>query len=229
MENYIPPQYTVRKSAKAKSTQLKITSKKGLEVVIPSRMTLNVEKFLYTHRQWIAKNIHKVPKRENIEFPEKVELKFFDIIKKIDYQPSKGKCKLTEGNERNFIFSGDLTEIKVKRLLKAWFIRTARAELIPYLDELSDECGLPYNRGSVRGQSTIWGSCSEDKKISLNYKLLLLPTECVRYILIHELCHTIHLDHSRNFWNLVEKFESNYKIHKKLIDSSLSDIPTWLE
>jgi predicted metal-dependent hydrolase len=83
---------------------------------------------------------------------------------------------------------------------------------------VSIQTSLPYNRVSIRGQKTRWGSCSSDKNINLNYKLLFLEPEFVKYIIIHELCHTIHLNHSREFWQLVGDFYPDYRdIRKQII------------
>lgn len=63
--------------------------------------------------------------------------------------------------------------------------------------------GFEYHRISVKNQKTRWGSCSKKQNINFNYKILFLPERMADYIIVHELCHTKQLNHSRNFWNLV--------------------------
>ena len=66
-----------------------------------------------------------------------------------------------------------------------------------------------------RGQKTIWGSCSPDNTISLNYKLIVAPIQVVDYVLIHELAHIRHKNHSRTFWDLVEQFTDHRQFSKE--------------
>jgi len=71
--------------------------------------------------------------------------------------------------------------------------------------------GVRSNRLSIRAQKTIWGSCSWDNNISLNMKLALAPLEIIDYILVHELCHIKHKNHSSDFWLAVESVLPDYK------------------
>jgi len=102
-----------------------------------------------------------------------------------------------------------------KYVLHKWLQLKGRKHLIPWLDSLSAKTALPYNKISIRGQRTRWGSCSEHNNINLNYKLLFLEPELVDYIIIHELCHTKHLNHSQEFWQLVAKFHPNHRDLRK--------------
>ncbi len=72
-----------------------------------------------------------------------------------------------------------------------------------------------YNRIFIRNQSTRWGSCSSSKNLNFNYRLILLPAEFANYIIVHELCHLQEMNHSVNFWALVEKTFPDYKKLKK--------------
>jgi metallopeptidase YgjP-like protein len=90
--------------------------------------------------------------------------------------------------------------------LKGWLTHKAEDHLIPWLKRVSDETGLSYSGVSIRQQQTRWGSCSSRRLISLNARLLFLPPDLVTYVLVHELCHTKHLNHSLRFWRLVESY-----------------------
>ena len=62
-----------------------------------------------------------------------------------------------------------------------------------------------------------WGSCSSNKNISINLKLAIKEEKAVEYVVLHEMCHLIHMNHSKSFWNLVEKNMPKYKEYKKLL------------
>ena len=80
----------------------------------------------------------------------------------------------------------------------------ASAALPERLRELARHHGLEVSRVIVRNQRTLWGSCSRRGAISLNWRLMLMPPEVRDYILLHELAHLKHANHSRRFWTAVE-------------------------
>jgi predicted metal-dependent hydrolase len=91
------------------------------------------------------------------------------------------------------------------------------------------QSGFDYSRAVVRGQRTRWASCSGHGTISLNYKLLFLPAHLVGYILMHELCHTRHMNHAEKFWALVMSFEPACKSHDKELRKSWQLVPAWAD
>ncbi|MCC7469786.1 MAG: M48 family metallopeptidase [Bacteroidetes bacterium] len=68
-----------------------------------------------------------------------------------------------------------------------------------------------WNKISIREQKTRWGSCSQKKNLNFNSKIALLPEKLAEYIVVHELCHLGEFNHSKRFWNLVEKILPDYK------------------
>ena len=73
-----------------------------------------------------------------------------------------------------------------------------------------------FNRVSIRNQKTRWGSCSSKKNLNFNYRIMYLPDEIADYIVVHELCHLEEFNHSRKFWDLVERGVPDYKKIKKV-------------
>ena len=91
-----------------------------------------------------------------------------------------------------------------KTLAQAITIR-AKEMLPPRLEELAKEKGFTYNRCTVRNVHSRWGSCNAKGNISLCVSLILLPDELIDYVLLHELCHTVEMNHSERFWALMDK------------------------
>lgn len=81
----------------------------------------------------------------------------------------------------------------------------AKRVLPSRLYSLAEKYGLRYNRCSVRDIHSRWGSCSGDGNISLSIYLVLLPDELIDYVLLHELCHTLEMNHGERFWAALDK------------------------
>ena len=69
----------------------------------------------------------------------------------------------------------------------------------------------------LRKYKAQWGNCTTEKRLSFHYKLSLLPRELAEYVVVHELCHTLHFDHSKAFWTLVETVCPNAKACRKVL------------
>jgi len=76
-------------------------------------------------------------------------------------------------------------------------------------------CRFRFNKINIKNQKTRWGSCSKKRNLNFNYKIALLPQRIANYIIVHELCHLAEFNHSRKFWNLVEKLVPNYSAIRK--------------
>ena len=70
-----------------------------------------------------------------------------------------------------------------------------------------------YNKITLRRQKTRWGSCSSKKNLNFNWQLVYFEPKIIDYVIIHELAHLTHMNHSKNFWQLVEKYDPEYKKH----------------
>lgn len=111
-------------------------------------------------------------------------------------------------------FPPDMTAQQKQALEKRF--RQAAAEYIParvtYYHQFT---GGSFQRITIRAQKTRWGSCSSRGTLSFNWRLMLAPPRVLDYVVVHELCHLKHMDHSRNFWNAVAEIMPDYKEHKK--------------
>lgn len=83
------------------------------------------------------------------------------------------------------------------------------------VNELVKETGLVPNKVRIRDIKYAWGSCSANKNVTISYKLIYYSKDAIKYVILHELCHIKYMNHSKDFWNLVATFMSNYKEIKK--------------
>lgn len=87
--------------------------------------------------------------------------------------------------------------------------------LVPLVKELAAEHSFTVKDIRIKNMKSRWGSCNQDKVISLNMSLLQLPDELAEYVIVHELAHTKHLNHSQDFWNQVQSILPDYKRRRK--------------
>jgi predicted metal-dependent hydrolase len=114
-------------------------------------------------------------------------------------------------NGFQFIHSQDqmlTTEMKV-----AFYRRHAKPWLTQRTRDIANQHDFDVHRIYVRDQKTKWGSCSSKSNISLNWRLILCPEPVIDYLIIHECCHLVHMNHSKKFWNLVAQYCPDYQQH----------------
>ena len=95
--------------------------------------------------------------------------------------------------------------------LKSWYKKRFIEVALPRLSYFSDKHKLKVNQVRVKEQKTLWGSCSSKNNINLNYLLIMAPMKVIDYVIVHELVHTIHKNHSAKFWQKVATIMPNYK------------------
>ncbi len=103
-------------------------------------------------------------------------------------------------------------------------MNSAKATLPYRVKFWAEFMGVSFNRVTIKRQVTRWGSCSSKKNINLNFLLMLCPEEVKDYVILHELCHLRHLDHSKEFWGEVERYCPDYKTHRKWLKENGSNL-----
>lgn len=94
--------------------------------------------------------------------------------------------------------------------------KQALSERVMHLAELRQ---LSPGRISVRNQSSRWGSCSSKRGISLNWRLILVAPELQDYVILHELAHLTEMNHSKQFWSILQAYDAEYRSHEKALEA----------
>ncbi|NJM58408.1 MAG: M48 family metallopeptidase [Synechococcales cyanobacterium RU_4_20] len=235
----MPQPYSVRESKRAKYVSLRISSVGRLEVVVPlgfDRAT--IPRIVAKKQSWIDRVQQKLAQHPTQQdqglsgpFPNRLELAALGQTWQVEYCPTQSlDVAPSVYPQQHLRLLGAVDNwFLCQTELKHWLVSQAKRQLIPRLEALSQETGLSYAGVSVRSPKTRWGSCSATHSINLNSKLLFLSPELVRYVLIHELCHTVHFNHSREFWSLVGNFEPHYLDLRQALRAGHHQVPHWME
>jgi predicted metal-dependent hydrolase len=205
----------VRKSKRNKRIILRCLEGGKLRVSAPFLVRdKQILKFVQQNQGWIEEQQQKSNKGFSSKLVEESCLKFEDLViylvvgspKKVSVSEAIWTITIPEVND-------DLTELKAT--IETILVKAAKAKLPQRLFEISNDCSLPYTSLKINRAKTRWGSCSSKDNINLSCYIMCLPKHLQDYILIHELCHTIHKNHSANFWNLVLQFVPNLQLVKQ--------------
>lgn len=231
-----PPPYSIRVSARAKNVIIKLIPDKGLEVVLPKGVKkTEVPKFLERKREWILSAIsHLEGKGFSLSPPELVlpESILFSATETEIFihrvRTRKQGLRVRKNVDKLILSGADWSEQEDLAALTEFVRAQARTFLSVEIKELAKELGMNFKKLFIRSQRKRWGSCSSKGNINLNMKLMFLPYSLVRYVIIHELCHTVHLNHSLKYWQLVKQVEPDFQLLEQELSSASSFVPDWI-
>ncbi len=227
------PQYRVRHSARAKRASIRIVPGLGVEVLLPSHWDGRLAEGLVRDKLgWIRDTLRRLGLEEGgggSLLPQAVRLEALERDFPVRYPSTKGgRLRLIE-NAGTLQFFGSGSEAEHCRALCTWLKGQARGFLPPLLHDLETRTGLEGRGVSIRLQRSRWGSCSSRHGLSLNAALLFLPLDLVRYVLLHELCHTRELNHSERFWALVRSLDPEAPTLDRRLNRAWRLVPAWAQ
>jgi predicted metal-dependent hydrolase len=211
--------YQLRKNPRSKSIKISIDAKGGVTVTTPKLCPkLFIEKFLKQQEPWVLKKQAEVKKLQaNIS---KNEIYIFgqkyQVIVEIN---PKSRPNISTKNQVLLInqLAAGPHQAKLERFLK----NTAIKYLTQKTAILSKKMAIDYQKITIRQQKSRWGSCSNRGNLNFNWRLVHYPPEIINYVIIHELAHRLEANHSQKFWQLVAKYDPNYKKHKNALKKRL--------
>lgn len=196
---------------KRKTIALKIKEEGYVEVVTPLRVTYSyIEDLLRKKEQWLITTLEKI----NIIKAERDNISVALFLGK-EYRLIKVKSlnnrTTVEVLEKEIRVSYFINKNEVRDILKRWYINKATEALSKKTKEFSAILKVSPNKITIKEQKTRYGSCSSKSNINYNWKIIMAPELVVDYLVVHELCHLVHFNHQKDFWNLVESVIPNYK------------------
>jgi predicted metal-dependent hydrolase len=198
-------QYTVRRSDRARRVRVVVEPTGAIEVVLPRRAPQREAAAAVAElRPWIERRLAEAGALRERLAERAGTLPFLgeDLL----VQRVAGRSRVHRRGDVLLVPDGD-----AKPAIERWYRRMARDEVVPLLDEAVDALGVDYASVRIANQRTRWGSCSTTGAMSFNWRLLLGPFDILEYVVWHEACHLVHMDHSRRFWSLLEHHLPDYR------------------
>lgn len=223
--------FQVRVSARARRLSLKITLHGKVEVVVPRGVAMSVaDSFVMKQQAWVHQKRAQVLSDETLDrgLPEVIVLPLINRQWQIQYRASAHQKIVAiglEGRKTLRVYAD--TDEKRTSLLQGWLSTKARLLLPSMLSAVSLETGLQYKTVAIRAQKTRWASCSSRGHISLNRSILFLSPRQANYLFVHELTHTIQMNHGAEFWKRVADEIPDYKLFEKQLNEVSRSIPLW--
>ena len=227
----------VRVSKRARRLSLRVYPDARVEVVVPPRARpREIEDFISSHREWIdAKRKQALANRPAPEVfpPAFIELALTGERWRVHLAGGAGLPRITErggatDGDRELRITGSGGPVALRRALRAWLMRVAADRLGPLVKERAAALGVRYARVSIRRQRSRWGSCSVRGTISLNVCLLFQRLPVVDYLIVHELTHVTHMNHSARFWRAVEAACADWRVLDRELLRGWRTVPRWM-
>ena len=223
--------WRVRPSLRARRLAVRVLPGGLVEIVVPRGTRPRViEQFVSRHRTWIERKLalyRPLDTAPSGGLPGEIHFAASGRRYELRFIESLNAARLVVDGTNLLLHGSPSRSVLLRHVLQRFTMREAHATLAPWLASLAATSGLHYERIQIRRQRTRWGSCSRSGTISLNACLLFQSPQVVNYLLIHELAHTQHMNHSRRFWTLVESLEPAWRELDAALTGGWRVVPSW--
>lgn len=204
---------------RSKRKTLSLSVMKDGAIIVKAPISMNesvINNFIAEKQNWIKDKLSIINKT-NDRFEDIIKYKSF-LLYGNKYSLVLSDVKKVEINEDFQIVIPQKTEPdKIIKLLKSWYKKIAKKILQDRLKFIEERIRLKSNTMRINDSKGRWGSCNTIGVISFNWRVILLPPQIIDYVIVHELCHLVEMNHSKKFWSLVQRFLPNYEVLKKSI------------
>jgi predicted metal-dependent hydrolase len=204
------PPYRIRRSDRARRVRVSVDGAGQVEVVLPRRAPeRHAAEAVRELAPWIERRRRAVARAAAEMGRAPGTLPYLGETLRLVPEPGRtrvhrrGDVLLVPGDDR------------APAALERWYRRAAHREIAPRLDAAVAALDTRYEKLTIRNQRTRWGSCSTTGAMSFNWRLLLAPEPVLDYVVWHEACHLLVMDHSPNFWALVRHHCPGYENHRR--------------
>jgi predicted metal-dependent hydrolase len=221
-----PLLYSLRRSNRAKNTRIVVTADK-IEVVAPPKVSeRRIQAFVHAQKDWIEAALKRVAGRVQHAAPRLAPSEYLDGAQ-IPYQGRHLPLKVTASKTKTVrieLMNDAVFWVKlptgiadeqhsplIQQALTRWMKNQAKQHIQRLVDMHAPRFALFPRSIRIKTQKSRWGSCGPNNDINMNWLLLLAPPAALEYVVVHELCHIKHKNHSPAFWQLVAEHLPDFK------------------
>jgi predicted metal-dependent hydrolase len=206
-----------RKSTKAKYLRIAVYKEKGVIVSIPKHLSFNnAENFVLSRLEWIEKSLQKINATRQKQTIYNGKHEFSTKFRIMNLIPDDRKNMNLKISEKHFDIyyprDIDLENENTQSIIRKFIEHVWKVEAHEYLPERiqywTGKYNLKYKCLTIKNTRSFWGQCRGDNAITLSLHLMHLPDHLIDYVILHELCHTVHKNHQQEFWQLLDKYTS---------------------
>jgi len=201
--------------SKRRTVALIVESDSSITVRAPMRLPERaIREFVEEHRQWVEK------KRAEMRAVVPTRSKLYQPGENFLYLGREYALEVVQGQHKKLILD-DRFKITTSALANAelvfqdWYRQQAKQWIVEGVKHLAVSHQLHYEKVKITSARTRWGSCSAKNTLNFSWRLMLTAPEVVDYVIVHELAHTIHHNHSKHFWGLMEEMLPDYQMLRK--------------
>jgi len=200
-----------------RSRSIKIRIEQNGEIVVTTPRFIpkwSINAVVKKSDPWIQRQFLKIKQQKNFgETPHTIKLFGKKYHKKIHLQTNQPIGVKIVGDELSINPIED-SDKKISSEINRFLKSTAQRYILPRTKQLATKMKIKFNRILLKQQKTRWGSCSNQGNLNFNWRLVHCPVKIIDYVIIHELAHRKHMNHSLAFWDLVKKYDPEYLKHR---------------
>ena len=203
------------KIIRTKRKTLSLTINENAELVVRAPKRLSIEKiqdFINEKENWINRKKRLIENQIKDVTSNHNKLLYLGNLFPINVEQNASKELFFTGEE---FIANSIEPDSLSLSIKKWYKNKFKEIALPRVAYFANKHNLMVNQVRIKNQKTMWGSCSSKNNINLNYLLLMAPMGVIDYVIVHELVHTIHRNHSTDFWDSVESIMPEFQEHKR--------------
>lgn len=221
--------YVIKTSPRASHLRLEIRPGSGLTAIVPRHIPISrVKAFIKEKQMWVLAQLGKAGAIQTER--QGNGLCHGEVLPYLGKKLTVCIEKTHEARHR-VTLDGDTLRIGVineppspRRLAEQWYRTQAKAVIEGKASKMAAEQQVCYNRIAVRGQRTLWGSCSRKRNLSFNWRLMMAPEAVLDYVITHELAHLTEMNHSKRFWSIVSQHCPQWRTQRRWLTEHSTEL-----
>jgi predicted metal-dependent hydrolase len=211
--------YILKRSLKARLIWLTVKKETGLTVTVPRYYNIELlEPYLRSRSKWILRTLAKINDQKLIidKIVRSNTVSYLGTSFNIHRHSNNNKvAEIKIEGDRLIVNLDPSFNNKPATEVELWLKNQAAITILRKIEAFSLNMKVGYNKVTIRNQKSRWGSCSQGKNLSFNWRLIMTPEPILEYVVVHELCHLREMNHSAKFWKLVSDYCPNWKEYRR--------------